>query len=204
MLFDWGGYAYAWYDPAVPAAMEEDAPCSFAFPSVGEAYLRSGYEAGGIVAGCKSGQAIIHAGGRPVLADLTGWPQADGAGLALQDDGRRASIRWTGATGGGWARQSLRLTRPDRLTLTRRTIQEATWFCYSGALQEGSCLRWPDGTTLTVTRGALVGVEPEGYHDEKVVGMGLLRCVDPVPMTYPRVTARPEQGELAIEVRTPR
>jgi hypothetical protein len=203
MLFDWGGYAYAWFDPTVPAAAPADAPRVFAFPSVGEAYLRSGYDPGGIVAGCKNGQSIIHAGGRAVLVDVTGWPQADGSGLQVHDDGRHAALRWTGATGGGFRLQSLRLRRPDLLTLVRRTIQESMWWCSPGAVRDGNCLRWPDGTTVTVKKGTLTKVDPEGYHDQKIVGMGLLKCVDPMPMTYPQVTASPENGELVIEVRTP-
>ncbi len=39
MLFGWGGYAYAWYDPTVPAEVDPEAPLSFNFPSVNEAYL---------------------------------------------------------------------------------------------------------------------------------------------------------------------
>jgi hypothetical protein len=204
MLFDWGGYAYAWYDPTVPATTEPDAPRSFAFPSVGEAYLRSGYDPGGIVVGCKNGQTIIHAGGRPVLVDLTGWPQAGAGGLQVDDDGRHATVGWVSAANDGPQPQSLRLQRPGLLALTRRTTEEATWFCYPGAKQKGNRLCWADGTTLTLARGALRSVALKGYHDEKIVGMGLLKCVDPMPMAYPKVTADPDGGELAIEVRTPR
>ncbi|MBI2298986.1 MAG: DUF4962 domain-containing protein, partial [Armatimonadetes bacterium] len=69
MLFDWGGYAYAWYDPTVPAAPEPGAPLSFAFPSVNEAYLRDSYEAGGAVIGQRHNAVVIHLGGRPVFVD---------------------------------------------------------------------------------------------------------------------------------------
>ncbi len=205
LLFAWGGYAYAWYDPTVAPGDEPEAPLSFAFPSVNEAYLRAGYEPDGIVSGVKGGSTTIHAGGRPVLVDMNGWPQAAEGELAnLRDEGHHASIQWRGATGGGFAPQSVRLLRPDRLTLARRTIQNATWWCYPSPEQEGNALRWPDGTVLEITRGTLVKLDPEGYHDQKVVGMGLLKLKDPLPMTYPTVTASPADGELVIEVRTPR
>ena len=44
-------------------------------------------------------------------------------------------------------------------------------------------------------------MDPEGYRDEKIVGMGKLKLVDPTSMGYPLVTARPDCGELVIEVR---
>jgi hypothetical protein len=205
LLFAWGGYAYAWYDPTVESGPEPETPLAFAFPSVNEAYLRAGYEPDGILAAVKNGSAAIHAGGRPVLVDMNGWPQAvEGEPADLHDDGRHASVQWRGATGGGFALQSLRLSRPGRLTVTRRTIQEATWWCYPAPVQEGNCLRWEDGTVLEVRRGVLVKLDPEGYHDEKRVGNGLLKLKDPLPMTYPTVTASPEDGELVIEVLTPR
>jgi hypothetical protein len=197
MLFDWGGYAYAWYDPTVPAATAADAPLSFSFPSVGQAYLRSSYEAGGIVAGFQQRQAIIHAGGRAVLLDLSGYDAEPGSGLTLSDDGVHAGLCCGGVP-------FVRLRRPDRLTLTRRTTTACSWYYCGQAVQEGNVLRWDDGTTVTVKKGAIIKVDPEGYHDQKIVGMGLLKCVDPMPMTYPRVTASPENGELLIEVRTPR
>jgi hypothetical protein len=34
-----------------------------------------------------------------------------------------------------------------------------------------------------------------------VVGMGLLRLIDPMPMTYPLVKALPVDGQLVIEIR---
>ena len=205
LLFAWGGYAYAWYDPTVAPGDEPEAPLAFTFPAVNEAYLRTGYEPEGIVVGVKGGSATIHAGGRPVLVDLSGWPQAaEGEPAGLHDEGRHASIQWRGATGAGFALQSVRLLRPLRLQLTRRTVQEATWWCYPGLVQEGNALRWPDGTTLEITRGTLVKFDAQGYHDEKRVGNGLLKLRDPLPTTYPVVTASPEEGKLVIEVRIPR
>ena len=47
----------------------------------------------------------------------------------------------------------------------------------------------------------LVSVDPNGYHDEKVVGMGQLRLVDPLPMTYPLVKAQPREQRIEVEIR---
>jgi hypothetical protein len=87
--------------------------------------------------------------------------------------------------------------------LQRRTDADQSWWCYGTPVRTGNRLRWDDGTELEVTHGALVSVEPDGYRDEKVVGLGLLRLKDPLPMAYPLVTARPEGGDLVIEVRVP-
>ena len=205
MLFDWGGYAYAWYDPTVPAEVGPDAPLSFNFPSVNEAYLRASYQPGGIVVGMRRKAVVIHAGGRPVYADHYDGhhPPARVSDVALEDDGGRALLTCKGAEDSGFTRQALLLRRPDRVTLTRHTDGEQSWWCYGNPLREGNILRWEDGTTLEVKRGAIVSLDPEGHHDEKVVGLGLLRLEDPMPMTYPLVKAQPQDGRLVVEVRLP-
>jgi hypothetical protein len=203
LLFDWGGCAYAWYDPAVSAQVTPQAPLSFTFPSVNEAYLRASYEPGGIVVGLHRKAVVIHAGGRPVFADQYDGhhpPQAVRA-VTLDDDGKRARLRCTGAPDSGFTRQTLLLRRPGVLTLTRTTDGEQTWWCYGQPQREGNLLRWPDGTTLSVKHGRIVSLDAEGYHDEKVVGLGLLRLRDPLPMTYMLIKAQPENGRLEIEVR---
>jgi len=70
-------------------------------------------------------------------------------------------------------------------------------------MHQGNQLVWPDGTTLTVTKGSITSFETEGYYSEKVVGMGKLKLVDPLPIRYPLITARPDDGELVIEIQTP-
>ena len=49
-----------------------------------------------------------------------------------------------------------------------------------------------------------MSLDPAGYHDEIVVGLGLLRLKDPLPMTYPLVKAQPHAGRLVVEVCLPR
>jgi hypothetical protein len=205
LLFDWGGYAYAWYDPTVPAEVDPRAPLSFSFPSVNEAYLRASYEPGGIVAGLRRKAVVIHAGGRPVYADhYSGHqPPAAVSDLSLQDDGGQAILTCKGATDSGFTSQTLRLDRPDRLALIRDTTSEQAWWCYGQPTRDGNALRWEDGTVLAVTHGTISSLDPEGYHDEKVVGMGLLRLKDPLPMAYPLVKARPQDGRLVLEICAP-
>ncbi|MBM3477345.1 MAG: DUF4962 domain-containing protein [Armatimonadetes bacterium] len=205
MLFDWGGYAFAWYDPTVPAEVDSSAPLSFSFPSVNEAYLRASYEPGGIVVGMRRNAVVTHAGGRPVFADRYDGhhPPAEVRAVTLDDDGRQARLRCEGAEDSGFTEQRLLLRRPGTLTLTRTTDQEQAWWCYGRPVREGNVLRWKDGTTLTVEQGRLISLEPDGYHDEKVVGLGLLRLKDPFPMSYPLIKAQPEAGRLEVVVRTP-
>ena len=205
MLFDWGGYAYAWYDPTVPATTETDVPLSFTFPSVNEAYLRASYAPNGLVVGMRRRAVVIHAGGRPVYADHYDGHQPPGAvsGVTLQDDGTQASVTCKGVSDSGFARQTLALVRPDRLTLTRDTDAKQAWWYCGKPVRSGNTLRWEDGTVLEVTQGTIVSLDPEGYHDEKVVGMGRLRLKDPSPTTYPLVTAEPQDGQLIVEVRLP-
>ena len=205
MLFAWGGYAYAWYDPTVPAEVEPDAPLSFEFASVNEAYLRESYEPGGIVAAMRRGAVVVHAAGRPVYVDpyCGHHPPAPVNDVALRDDGTDAMLTCAGAPDAGFTRQTLLLRRPGVVALTRYTDRRHTWWCYGRPARKGSTLRWQDGTTLAVKRGTLVSLDPKGYHDEKVVGMGLLRLEDPLPMTYPLITAQPRDGQLVVEIRTP-
>ena len=65
-----GPYALAWYDPTLPPRLGDERR-AFHFPSVNEAYLRQGWKLGGIVVAVKDGRLAVHAGGRPVLVDLT-------------------------------------------------------------------------------------------------------------------------------------
>jgi hypothetical protein len=205
MLFGWGGYAYAWFDPSLRPARKPNAPRSFVFPSVNEAYLRASYEPRGVVVGQRSNTVVIHAGGRPVFVDHrpgSTSPQLV-QDLSITDSGAGAVITCRGADDSGFTAQEIVLRRPRRLTLQRRTDADQSWWCYGTPVRTGNRLRWDDGTELEVTHGALVSVEPDGYRDEKVVGLGLLRLKDPLPMAYPLVTARPEGGDLVIEVRVP-
>ena len=205
MLFDWGGYAYAWFDPTVPAQVDKDAALSFEFPSINEAYLRSSYDPGALVVGLRRGLIVVHAGGRPVFAEAYDYSKMPDAAteMSLTDDGHRALLSCVGSASTGFGRETLTLHRPGRLTVSRATTGEVKWWCHGSPRQAGNVLRWDEGTTLEVTRGRITQVDPEGYHDAKIVGMGLLKCVDPCPMAYPQITAVPADGELTFVVRLP-
>ncbi len=203
LLFDWGGYAYAWYDPTVSEHIDPAAPLSFSFPSVNEAYLRASYALGGIVVGVRRNTVIVHAGGRPVYADhhVGDQPPAEVADMVVQDDGDLAKVTCSGVADSGFVRQTLVLSRPQTLTFSRDTNATQHWWCYGTPARDGNLLRWEDGTSLEVTRGQIIAYDPAGYQDEKVVGLGLLRLRDPLPMTYPLVTAEPADGQVVIVVR---
>jgi len=54
---------------------------------------------------------------------------------------------------------------------------------------------------LHVAQGAIASVEAEGHADEKIVGLGKLKLVDPMPMRYPLVTVEAgEAGVIRLEV----
>jgi hypothetical protein len=117
LLFELGGYAYAWYDPSVPAAVESDTPLSFLFPESNEGYARASFEPGGIVAGCRRGIVVVHAAGLPVFID-----HFSGAGepepvrqLSLSDDGTRAILHCLGSGRLPFIEQTLELRRSGRL-----------------------------------------------------------------------------------------
>jgi hypothetical protein len=202
LLFGWGAYAFAWYDETVPAKIDSAAPLSFSFPSVDEAYLRSSYEPNGVVAGMRRSAVVVHAGGRPVYVDLRNARQPYGQvrDIALQDDGRQATLTCQGDADSGFLRQTLHLDRPAHLTLTRDTDTEQAWWYYGNPVQQGNTLRWEDGTILMVKTGTIISVDPQGYKDEKVVGLGKLSLKDPRPMSYTLVRVQPQGNRLEIKV----
>ena len=196
MLFEFGGYDYVWFDPTVPAEPDEER-LSYHFPSVNQAYARTSWREGGLLVGAAGRCVVVHAGGRPVLIDLHD-PHAElepCPPFTLTDTGRTVVIACEGE-------QTVTLHRLGRLELHRRAASPVQWWCHGEPRCDGNSLRWSDGTLLRITKGTLQSVEPGGYHDEKIVGLGKLRCVDPAPTAYPLVTALPEDGELHVEVRT--
>ena len=201
LLFEMGGYVYAWYDPTVPDRIERDLPLSFEFPDVKEVYVRASCQPGGIVAGMRNGSLLVHAGGRPVLSDYfdEAHPAPPIASVVLTDDRTTAGIRCAAESGS--ILQTVTLQRPSLLVISRKSDKDVRWTCHGKPARRGNTLTWPDGTQLRVAKGDIISLDPQGYHDEKIVGMGKLKLVDPTPMAYPVVIARPDQGELTIKVR---
>ncbi|MBI4531862.1 MAG: DUF4962 domain-containing protein [Candidatus Latescibacteria bacterium] len=203
LMFEMGGYAYAWYDPTVPARVEDGLPLSFEFPDVNETYARSSYEVGAIVIGMRHGDLVVHAGGRPVLIDLYNvhnqpQPVRD---VRLTDDRTNAVMTCTGTTDSAFTGQVVELRRPRCVIIRRTTDTDVRWWCHGRLTWDGNRLTWPDRTVLHVARGTILSIDPEGYHDAKIVGLGKLKLVDPTPMHYPLVTVRPDDGEMIIEIR---
>jgi Domain of unknown function (DUF4962) len=207
LLFSFGGYAYVWYDPSVPDAIETEVPRAFEFPEpeVCEAYLRDSYCLGGIVVGMKKGGLIVHAGGERILVDQlpvddTSHPAAPVDQLLVADDGRRALIRCVGPKAQGIGEQRVELSRSGHLTIRRETTREMSWWYAGQPVRDKNTLRWPNGTELSVTRGRIARLDPRGYAEKKV-HYGGMEFADPHPFTYPVVTASPEGGVLEISVR---
>jgi hypothetical protein len=205
LLFTMGAYSYAWYDPTVPAKIEPDLPRAFLFADVNEAYARSSYAEGALVAGIRQGSVIVHAGGRPVLIDEYDVhhqpkPVAD---LTLIEQGAKTTIRCGGSPTSECTEQVLEFQPSGSLVLRRKTTKELRWWCHGTPERRGETLTWPDGTRLRIVRGKLASFLPNGYRDEKIVGLGKLKLRDPTPTAYPLVAARPANGELIIEISTP-
>lgn len=212
MLFGWGGYAYAWLDETVLAGkvsrgrkrlswlFEDPDPIPEIY--MNEAYARASFEAGAIAVGVRRGAIVAHVGGRPVLVDFTpSWPpQLPVKNLTLRDDGKRAVIRCEGVENSGFDNLTVTLVRPDRLVIEREGKGKWRWWSFPSPSKHGTGLAWPDGTKVTVTTGKVVRHQPRGYTEEKVVGMGKLPLVDPLPTTYPVTTVAPVNGRVVIEI----
>ncbi len=206
MLFAWGGYAYAWYDPTLAPEIEKDLPLSFAFPEVNEACVRSSYLPGGLAAACRLGAVVVHAGGRPVLCETnsTDWPAPTSVrDLTLRDTGSNATISFRADNDPRFDAQTLELRRPRECVITRTGAAPMSWWCHGLPAQENNALRWPDGTELRVSAGRLLPLQPDGFREAPAVGYGKLKMADPRPLVFPLLKAEPDQGRLVIEIKAP-
>ena len=195
--------------PSIQPAIEDKLPYAFEFPEpeVNEAYLRASYEPGHVVVGFKKGGLVVHAGGRAVLVDQLGVedindPKATVAEMLVADNGRTATIRCVGPESAGLAEQIVQLDRPSTLTIDRACSQPLSWWHAGDALQGGNTVRWPDGTTLSIERGAIAATDPTGYTDSKEHYAGM-KYADPKPVVYPTTTVEPVDGRITIRITTP-
>jgi hypothetical protein len=199
LLFEMGGYAALWHDPTVDAD-SGGAALSYHFPSVGEVYARSGWEAGDIVAGLrKSGETIIHAGGAVVLATIAaGTAEETKSGTVdRKENGNVATLtrNLNGIT------TTLSIERPDQATLTWSGLQAPVEFhAHKLPKVEGNTLVWENGLVLEITAGALESLSPEGYVPAIVVGMGKLPLEDPLARAYPLVRVAPHEGAMTLKI----
>jgi hypothetical protein len=209
LLFAFGPYAYLWYDPTVPAAVESDEPRSFAFPEpeVDEYYLRDSYLPGGIVVAVKKAGLIVHAGGRPVLIDElpvadVNAPASAAQRSELSDADGAATLQTHGPEALGLGLQRIELKRPGTLLIERETTRPFVWHYHGRPQRQGDAWTWPDGTRLAVTVGAIESVAPGGFVDAKR-HYGGMEFADPHPCRYDVVTVQSVDGWVKLLVTVP-
>jgi hypothetical protein len=206
LLFCFGPYAYMWYDSSIPAAVDKDLPLSFEFPEpdVNEVYLRASYNKDDMVVGMKKGGIVVHAGGHRVFVDElnvedTNNPREALEKTVLSDDGKRATLRCTGSHFG---EQHIELQRPSDLTIDRQTSETLTWWFSGPAEHKDNMWTWPNGTQLTLLKGNVVATIPEGVMSEDTEQPGF-KFSDRHPFAYPRVTVKPVEGRITVQVTNP-
>ncbi|HSU53310.1 MAG TPA: DUF4962 domain-containing protein [Candidatus Dormibacteraeota bacterium] len=201
LLFELGGYEYVWCDETAPTKPLEKR-LSFHFPSVDEAYLRAGWEAGGLLVGVRKGEMVVHAGGQPVLIEPAEWREPP-AGIhieIMEEHGQSAVIHCTNSAG---RVLTIELDRAEqRLTIRRRSKEDWQWWCQGTPTRKDSVLNWKSGVGLRVLCGELKRYEPRGYEPRLAVGFGKLQLDDPSPMVYGKCTVQPgSEEEVELEVK---
>ncbi len=199
MLFALGGYAYVWNNPSLRARGNE-ARLSFLFPSVDEAYVRSSWQSGDIVAGVGKGELVVNAGGQVVLMEQGLHPEpAKGNHVQkIDDDGTLAKLE----SGEETNRLTLELNRPERtLRISRRVASEWQWSCQGKPTRDKNEIQWDARTKLRVVEGEITQYNPEGYTPIITVASGKIKLADPEPVKYPLVTVKPgTNGVATVEV----
>lgn len=200
LSFSFGGYAYVWYTDG-PTRVPDHQRRAWWFPSVDEAYLRSGWEPDGIVVGVKQGELVVHAGGTPVLVEPLAWkkPESVRPVCSVTETTTTAEIQC-----GNHDDDFLQITlhRPNQLILRRKTVAPWTWRYYGEPERKGDSLVWPNGTSLSVIGGTLAVWEPRAITDRLSVASGLLELADPAPTVWSRVSIEPPtDGLVVLEVR---
>jgi len=169
---------------------------------VDEGYLRAGWEPGGLLAGVRKGELVVHAGGQPVLIDTLDWHEpAPGVHIAwVEDNGRMAAIHCTNSVG---EVLTVELHRPEqRLIVRRRATEDWQWWCQGAPTQKDSGLKWKSGVVLRVVSGEIESYEPRGYEPILSVGFGKLRLADPSPMAYAKCSVHPAANhEIVVEAK---
>ncbi len=199
LLFELGGYAYLWCEPGeTPPRDKLDKRLSFHFPSVGEAYLRSSWDPGGMVVGVRADSIVVHCGGIPLL--ISGERSAPAIEIGgPQDDGRTAEVMLSGKGG----RISVTLTRPGSLRIRREMEGELPFWCQGTPELGDDILLWKGSGEIRVLEGAISRWDPRGHGDDLRVGHGRLSLKDPAPRSYPSGALRPSgSGVLVLQART--
>jgi hypothetical protein len=122
--------------------------------------------------------------------------------MLVADDGRTALIRCVGPKEAGIGEQRVELHRPSQLTVTRHCTQLLTWWCAGEPTHKENTVTWANGTMLTLKKGNIVAMKPDGFVETKV-HFGGMKFADPHPFTYPTFTVEPQDGQIALEVVCP-
>jgi hypothetical protein len=197
LLFELGGYAYVWYDPTVPAHADDSA-LSYHFKSVDEAYLRSSWQPGDLLAGIRKGQLAIHAGGRPILITAPPEPSSDFQIQSFQTNNSTVIV----ACGPTTNHFKVELNRSQHVIRISRTgTNDFQWTCPDAPNKKGQVLTWPK-STIRVIKGEVANVEPNAVTPLFATGFNKLKLADPAPIKLTRVTLRPIKEKLILEVKT--
>lgn len=202
LLFSFGGYVYAWYDRNVKPKIESGLPLSFMFPTAEETYVRNSYRNNDFVAGLRRGYLIVHDGTGPVICEIMVDKQAVGTGkdITLSDDGKVAIIKCGKDVREDVSATKLVLNRPDSITIERESTKAISFWSYQTPKQKDNILTWPNGVRIEVQQGRIESIDPKGYLDEKTVGLGKLKCNDPMPMKYPLVKIAGIENKIKLRI----
>ena len=203
LLFELGGYAYVWLDPAVQPTVDAE-KLAYHFPSVDEAYLRASWMAGNLVVGVRKGEIVVHAAGiAAIIEPMAGRESAGSAVQAIRDDGQTATIH-CGEPGAAPSLDVI-LNRPQRtLTIRRQSAGEWSWWCHGAPQRAGNRLTWPRGIEANITKGELTSLALEGYGPPLATGFLKLRLKDPAAKSFPLVTISPTaDGLIELHLKIP-
>jgi hypothetical protein len=198
LLFAFGGYDYIWYDPSVPAKLSE-AKLSYHFPSVDEAYLRRSWNPDDLLAGVRTGQLVIHAGGIPILMEPgLSEPPKDLHVVSIEEKGETAAIH----SGNQSNRMEIAINRREgKLRVSKNSSGNWQWYSWATPVRDGTVLTWPKHATMRVLKGEIVSVEPDGYTPPFRTGLNKLQMADPAPKKFTLVTLKPTpQREIELEI----
>jgi hypothetical protein len=205
-----GGYAYAWYQPALAAGAEPETRVR-RFPLAQEAYLRSGWGPDDALVAVRGGKVSVHLGVHSVFEDLTPERVVDlerslesGTGIyhfeppdlvaGIADAGDEDGIGWVrciDATASTVATISLDRTR-RRIVIDRQDGHRRIWACDATSR-----------VTLTVEQGRIETTTADGHRPDLRAGYGLLDVVETNPQSYPTMTVGPVGDRIRIRIELP-
>lgn len=209
----WNGYAALWHpDGSLPEPADGGsgaaAPAGLAWhsPTLGEAYVRSGWEPGSFVVAVRRGRVTAWARGDCAFADLTPDtvvdveesrrtgsgifrtepPGLEPASLRLTDLGDAAVVTGADAAGAPLLRVSVDRRRRT-VTVVRLDGQRRRWW-------------WGSPAAPAVAVGTVTDIVAGGHRPDLRAGYGLLDVVETDPRAYPVATVEPDEGRIEVAV----